>query len=157
MLYNKGKEIPNDIIDYIKKYFAYDPQTGKITRSDRKNSCGSLCHDGYLILKIKGKQYKAHRIAWLLYYGRPPVMEIDHINRIKTDNRIINLKEATRYDNIMNRDLKPNEKTGVVGVYLDQCTNGLKKKYALHRNGKTYRFYTLEDAINFRLSNNLNI
>lgn len=157
MYYNRSKKIPDDIIEHIKKYLSYNPKTGEISRTDRKNSCGSLCHSGYLILKIKGKQYKAHRIAWLLYYGVQPTLEIDHINRIKTDNRIVNLREATRYDNIKNRNIKPNKETNIVGISIDKSTDRLKKKYTVHYNRKTYRFYTIEDAINFRIYHNLNI
>ena len=76
--------------EYIFKHFKYN-KDGTITRDDRKNSLGSYDKDGYLILKIKGKQFKAHRIAWLLNYGEFPKGEIDHINRCRTDNRIENL------------------------------------------------------------------
>lgn len=71
---------------YIKKHFKYD--NGTLIRDDRKNSNGSLDKDGYLIIKVKGKQFKAHRIVWLLHYGKFPLYEIDHINRNKLDNRI---------------------------------------------------------------------
>jgi hypothetical protein len=52
-----------EVIEYIKKYFIYN-QDGTFTRTDRKNSNGSLDKDGYLIIKIKGKQYKAHRLVY---------------------------------------------------------------------------------------------
>ncbi len=57
---------------YIKQHFDYNADTGEIIRTDRKNSNGSFDNDGYLILKIKGEQYKAHRIAWFLQYGELP-------------------------------------------------------------------------------------
>ena len=58
---------------YILKHFSY--KDGVISRDDRKNSYGSLDKDGYLIIKVKGKQFKAHRIAWLLVYGDFPKNE----------------------------------------------------------------------------------
>ena len=137
-----------DIVAYIKKYFRYNTD-GTITRLDRKNGNGSLDKDGYLIIKIKGKQYKAHRIAYCLYHGCFPNMEIDHINRNKLDNRIENLRLATRTMNTRNVAEKPNKDTGVVGVYIDR-TRGLKKRYAIHLKKKTYRFNTLEEAIQKR-------
>lgn len=129
---------------YILDNFSYD--NGVITRTDRKNSDGSLDAYGYLIFKVKGKQFKAHRIAWLLNYGSFPEKELDHINRIKTDNRIENLRESNRKQQMHNIYRKPNKDTGIVGIYLDK-TKGLKKNFAFSFEGKTYRFYSLEEAI----------
>src|SRR5699024_683271 len=177
------------LIEYIKDYFVYNSD-GTITRLDRKNSNGSYDKDGYLILKIKGKQYKAHRIIYAMHHGVMPNKEIDHINRIRDDNRIENLRLVDRKTNVRNSLLKPNKNTGVVGVYIDKTkglkkkyeniienlklddkktkvrnsllkqnkntgvvgvyidkTNRLKKKYTTKLGGKTYRFYSLEDAL----------
>ncbi len=131
--------------EYILKHFSYN-QDGTITRDDRKGGLGSYDKDGYLILKIKGKQFKAHRIAWLLNYGEFPSMEIDHINRNRTDNRIENLRLATRQMQIDNTTRLPNKDTGVVGIFIDKQPH-LHKKYCFHHKGKIYRFYTLEEAI----------
>ena len=131
---------------YIKDNFIYN-SNGTLTRTDRKNSLGSLDKDGYLIIKVKGKQFKAHRIVWLLNYGEFPKTELDHINRNRLDNRIENLRLADRELNCRNRTIQPNKDTGVVGIYLDKATKGLKKKYCFHFKEKTYRFYTLQAAI----------
>lgn len=147
--YNRGKEL-NELKEYIKENIIYNPNTGIITRKDRRNSNGSLDKDGYLILKIKTKQFKAHRIAWFLYYGEMPSMEIDHINRNRTDNRICNLRISDRKLNVNNQENKPNPITGVVGVYVDRCTDGLRKVYTTRLNKKTYRFYSLDEAVKFR-------
>ena len=135
-----------DYKKYILQNFIYE--NGKLIRMDRKNSNGSLDKDGYLIIKVKGKQFKAHRIVWLLNYGKFPDGEIDHINRNKLDNRIENLRIADRVLNNRNKDIidKPNEKTGLPGIYIDK-TKGLKKKYAFHFNRKTYRFYDKFEAL----------
>ena len=133
---------------YILEHFHYN--NGIITRDDRKNSNGSLDKDGYLILKIKGKQFKAHRIAWLLCYGDFPKLEIDHINRNKLDNRIENLRESNRQQQVENRNYYPNKDTGVIGVYKDKCTEGLKKVYTTSYKGKIHRFHTVEEAVQFR-------
>ncbi len=155
--YNKGKDVPNDVKTYITKFFHYNPINGAITRFDRKNSNGSLDKDGYLILKIKQQQYKAHRLAWFLYYGDFPQKEIDHINRNRTDNRIANLREVDRIDNILNTKKQINKDTGVVGVYVDKKTKGLKKKYTTRYKGRTMRFYTVTEAISFRKTNKMEV
>lgn len=137
---------------YILQHFNYDD--GKITRDDRKNSNGSIDKDGYLIIKVKSKQFKAHRIAWLLNYGHFPKSELDHINRNKLDNRIENLRESNRSEQNRNKDRKPNKETGQIGIYIDR-TKGLKKNYATKINNKTYRFYTLQEAIEWREENGI--
>ena len=73
--------------EHILKHFQYHPD-GTITRDDRSGGLGSYDKDGYLIMKVKGRQLKAHRVVWLLNYGDFPKSEIDHINRNKSDNRI---------------------------------------------------------------------
>lgn len=146
------KQPTEEQLNYIKENFAYDSLTGKIERADRRNSGGSYDRDGYLILKIKTKQFKAHRIAWFLYYGTYPTQEIDHINRDRADNRISNLRLVSRSQNVRNSltCTTPNADTGQVGIYIDKSTKGLKKVFTTRIKDKTYRFLTLQEAINFR-------
>lgn len=132
---------------YILQHFKYNPESGEIIRNDRKNSSGSLDKDGYLIIKIKGNQIKAHRLAWFLYYGDFPKNEIDHINRIRTDNSIKNLRDVTHQENILNTTKHRNKDTGQYGIYIDKCTKQLKAIYTFRIKNKTYRFRLLEDAI----------
>ena len=140
------------IEEYIKLNFRYNPETGNIIRFDRKMSNGSYDRYGYIILKIKGKQYKAHRIAWFLYYGTFPKQNIDHINNIRNDNRIINLRDVPQSENNKNNTKVINKDTKVYGVCLDK-TKGLKKKYVVSFNNKIYRFYTIKEASEFKLKN----
>jgi hypothetical protein len=141
-----------DINQYILLNFSIDENTGVITRMDRANSNGSYDKDGYLIIKIKTKQFKSHRLAWFLYYNEWPNGEIDHINRVRTDNRKCNLRVTDRLGNVMNINRAANKDTNVVGVYIDK-TKGLKKVFALRHKRKTFRFYTLDEAINFKKLN----
>ena len=64
-----------DVIQYIRENFIYH-ENGTFTRKDRRNSCGSLDKDGYLIIKIKKKQYKAHRLVFAYHNGRFPDGEL---------------------------------------------------------------------------------
>ena len=139
-------------LEYAKNNFNYNPETGHINRTDRKNSCGSIDYYGYLILKIKKNQFKAHRLAWFLHYGEMPINVIDHINGIKTDNRISNLRDVSQHVNVLNKKIEPNKETSVIGVYVDK-TKGLKKKYATRVNGKTLRFNSIEEALEYKNNN----
>jgi hypothetical protein len=143
--------------EYIREHFQYDPLSGSISRDDRKNSNGSYDKDGYLILKVKRKQIKAHRLAWFLYYGSFPEDEIDHINRVRFDNRIENLRVVNRSGNIANTYRKKNRDSGYVGIHVDKKTKGLIAKYCVKHNGKTYRFRKLNDAVLFRTNKGLEV
>ncbi len=134
----------NEITEEFRIHFSYNDKTGEIKRITKKNSNGSYDHYGYLILKYKGMQYKAHRIAWFLHYGVNPKCEIDHINGKRDDNRISNLRTVTRCENCRNIPRK--------GYYEDNSTKGLHKRFRIRTNGKTYGFYNESDAISFRIS-----
>lgn len=110
--------------DIANKYFSYNPETGILTwkiTNNRKMAGqeAGLIHkaDGSKVLTLFSKQYKYHRIAWLLHYGRWPSGVIDHINGDKTDNRITNLRDATLSINAQNqRKAAKNNKSGYLGV-----------------------------------------
>lgn len=76
---------------------------------------------GYLVIRINSKRYKAHRLAWLYVHGVWPPAEIDHINRVKTDNRIDNLKEVSHIENMRNLSRARNNTSGHVGVTWDKA------------------------------------
>lgn len=101
-----NKDSTHDI-EYLKKNFRYNPVTGYIESMSRGSyhRVGHIDGKGYISVSCKGRQIKAHRLAWFLYYGSFPTQEIDHINRIRTDNRIINLRDVDRIVNNNNRGM----------------------------------------------------
>ena len=78
---------------------------------------------GYVQIMIDYKNYTAHRLAWLYVHGRWPYEQIDHINRIKNDNRIVNLREATNSENQINIQTRSHNTSGVTGVMRDSKSN----------------------------------
>jgi hypothetical protein len=70
------------------------------------STAGSVKRNGYVAIKIDGVLYKAHRLAWYLGTGvwPAPEIEIDHINRVKGDNRLCNLRLVTRIGNQANTE-----------------------------------------------------
>lgn len=79
-----------------------------------------LCDNGYLKISIKKDRYLAHRIVWALYYGEDPVNTPDHINGLRNDNRINNLRDATRTEQSRNSRINKNNTTGVTGVSFNK-------------------------------------
>jgi HNH endonuclease/AP2 domain len=78
---------------------------------------GTVSNRGYVIIFLSGKSYRAHRLAYLWMTGSFPENEIDHINRIRDDNRWVNLRPCTRLENQKNKDPKSSSKSGFAGVY----------------------------------------
>ena len=109
-------------IERIRELFNYNPDTGILTSKIKRHTLkvgdlvGGVGKFGYIQLKIDDKQYKAHRIIWAHYYGVWPELFLDHINRVTSDNRIVNLREATNSQNKKNQKLMSNNKSGFVGV-----------------------------------------
>ncbi|TES59213.1 HNH endonuclease [Pseudomonas syringae pv. tomato] len=81
---------------------------------------GSLNSWGYVQFHFQGSYYKAHRVVWLICKGYWPE-ELDHINGNRTDNRIENLREVTRQENLRNQKIRSNNTSGVMGVGWDKC------------------------------------
>jgi hypothetical protein len=100
----------------------YDPNTGlfrwKNPTSNRVR-IGSVCscHDkhGYIVIRVVGKLFKAHQLAWLYTHGKF-ASELDHINQTRDDNRIVNLREASRSMQMHNAGMLRNNTSGAKGV-----------------------------------------
>lgn len=138
----------------LKEMLAYDFVTGVFTwkvwspRRPIGSVAGAVDAYGYVVVRVDKWLYKAHRLAWLYVTGEWPAMRLDHINRVKSDNRWCNLREATQSQNMHNVAARAASKSGFSGVIwrADRL-----KWYAQIRIGyKTYRlgaFIALEDAI----------
>lgn len=108
----------------LRELLHYNPETGVFTRrqtvgpkalSNQKAGC--MRPDGYLVFRVDGRLYRAHRLAWLYSRGEWPAIEIDHINRNPSDNRMCNLREATRSQNVANTKKHIGNASGFKGVY----------------------------------------
>jgi hypothetical protein len=114
----------------IKNCLSYDKSTGKFTWliPQKKIKVGAMAggidKDGYIQIGFKGKLYRAHRLAWYFINGEFPSKDIDHINEIKTDNRIINLRLATQSENRQNVSAAHKDsKSGFLGVHWCNTKN----------------------------------
>ena len=111
----------------LRELISYNQDDGAFTWAcSRKGvtagtDAGSITTGGYVSIRLFGKPYRAHRLAWLYVYEVWPSKHIDHINGDKTDNRRSNLRDVSAEINAQNKQgaLK-NNKTGLLGV----CKHG---------------------------------
>ena len=108
----------------LKSLLHYDPETGVFTwKVNRKGGAregkttGYKSKIGYVQICVNAKLYYAHRLAWFYVYGIWPNNDIDHINGLKYDNRLCNLRRATRTENNQNTEKYSNNVSGLRGVY----------------------------------------
>jgi hypothetical protein len=147
-------------VNFLRELFEYNPDTGVITyrrpvgHTKPGTRAGTNNHPtGYRFINIRHGNtknlYSSARIAWALFYGEDPGnFTIDHINRDRQDDRISNLRLATRSENCTNR-VMPNNSTGE--KYITKSKNqfmvrGFRRQYIGVRD-------TLEEAIKLRDEN----
>lgn len=100
----KTKE-PHVSVDRLKELFEYDPETGDVSRkTNHGRGIKGFVFEGANII-VDGQSYRLPRIAWALYYGEwPPIdVQIDHENGVKANNSITNLRLATPVQNQQNK------------------------------------------------------
>jgi hypothetical protein len=143
-------------LEKARELYYYEPNTGLVRRKIPAgvhkigSIVGSNHSKGYIRTDYKKKAYFVHRMAWLLHYGEWPKNEIDHINGIKNDNRICNLRDVPSYVNQINK--RKVNSCGCPGVFF----NKLIQKWIAYINktkNKQFvlgRFNNLEDAIKAR-------
>lgn len=131
----RAKKLPP--VGYLRQRLFYEPETGKLywrLRDDGPvwwngkfagREAGSLGVLGYRLVGLESydgaggrhKLWPAHRIVWAIVHGEDPPADIDHINHIRDDNRIENLRLTDRSTNCQNGSMRTTNKSGVMGVY----------------------------------------
>lgn len=134
----------------LREVVNYDPNTGLFAwrnPSPWENKGwfrGADKGNGRHRIVIDGKRYMSNRLAWLYIYGVWPEHEIDHVNRIKSDDRIANLRQATPSQNSANR---PAYRDGLKGVHWDKERKLWRSQiWARGKRHQLGRFATEEEA-----------
>lgn len=143
--------------DEVKQFFNYDETTGYLTWKSKPSKktainsrAGSLEKSGYRIIWFNGKKYREHRLIWFWVHGVFPTHEIDHINHIRDDNRLCNLREVTHAENARNRT---RQKTRIDEAGIWYCRNRKRYIAEITFNGKkVYQktFINIDEAISQR-------
>ena len=134
-------QIKTMTLEILKKDLNYNKKTGVFTwRTAPANRiivgqlAGTLRKDGYRVICVKSKYYLAHRLAWFWIHMEWPHGDIDHINRVRSDNRIANLRDVSRSINMQN--IKNHQKNNISG-FLGATTMPHKRWHArIMVNGK---------------------
>jgi hypothetical protein len=110
----------------VRRLLKYDPLTGFFTRlvttggrygAQAGTVAGTMNDQGYVLISVHSKQFRAHRLAWLWMTGEWPRNEVDHENGVRHDNRWKNLRDVPTTINAQNkRRAQKNSKTGMLGV-----------------------------------------
>lgn len=157
-------------IETLRELLEYNPNTGKLKWRSRglsyfgnnsrvckiwNTKCagkevGSSSYS-YVRVSLNSISYKGHRVAWAIYYGEWPKGQLDHINGVKTDNRIVNLREVFGNGNSKNMPKQRNNTSGVVGVYWFKRDNLWKAQIQVNNKSIHLGYFTnKQDAINAR-------
>lgn len=138
----------------LKELLHYDQDTGIFTWLKSKGNikanilAGYKDNKKYIHIKVNNKTYLAHRLAWLYMYGEIPNTYIDHIDGNPENNKISNLRLASKNENQWNRKVNKNSTSKVKNIWFDKKRN--KFAVVIQANNKQKmigRFNTLEEAI----------
>jgi hypothetical protein len=128
----------------LKSKYHYDSETGIFTKIKTGKVMGSFdITTGYIKIMFNRQRFAFHRLAWFYVHGVWPKEQIDHINGIRHDNRLCNLREANYHQNALNRkklDFTKSKSKNVnyhnqSGKWRVRCTiDGIRKSFGLFQN-----------------------
>ena len=139
----------------IREILDYNPDTGEFYWKIKSNKrapigakAGGITNGGYGYISYLNKRYSMSHLAWIHFYGKPPLMYLDHINGNRFDNRISNLREATPAENMQNiRKAPKNSSHGFLGAYFDKDKNLWRSKIRVNGAKKSLGYFkTPEEA-----------
>jgi hypothetical protein len=124
----------------LKELFHYAPEIGVFTRltdaggkSAGSSAGGQNKTNKYRHLRIDGRRYPEHQLAWLYMTGEMPPAGIDHRDGERTNNCFTNLRPATQFENGQNRQCRPNTKTGLLGVNWHAASRKFQARIMVNR------------------------
>ena len=140
----------------LQEVLEYNPDTGEFTWIAQRGSRSDLVGEragyphwkGYWTIYVDGQSYWGHRVAWLYVHGKFPKGQIDHINRVRDDNRIANLRLATNGQNGANSKAKPSQYSPLKGVHWNKRWGGSWSSSIYHAGKRVWLgvFPTAEEA-----------
>lgn len=145
---------PNLTVERLRELLDYDPVTGilmwRCRRGPKANVgvAAGIFSAGGVRVGIDQRDYLAHRLSWLHFYGAWPERFIDHIDGNPRNNAIANLRDVTRSVNEQNRHgANRNSSTGLLGIWPDKINDGFVASIMTNRKKVVIgRYTTAEEA-----------
>jgi hypothetical protein len=141
----------------LKQLLEYNKKTGLFhwhcTGQGRKKDrvAGTVNDNGYLMIMIDKKGYRAHILALLYITGEAPPLDVDHINHDRLDNSFGNLRKVSRKENLKNRSVGSNNKSGVIGVSWAKEREKWNARIGTDKGYKNLGYFTnKKDAVEAR-------
>ena len=140
-------------VEYLRETWRYDPEAGlfywRVARQRIRagQPVAVVFQRGYAIVAFEGRRYQAHRLAWFYVTGSWPKHEIDHVNRVRDDNRWCNLREVTKAQNMANSVTR--SRSRIRGVSRSQSG---RWRAQITANGRTRYLGTYDDVESAKLA-----
>jgi hypothetical protein len=154
-------------LEQVQQLLHYNPTTGILTWLPRDpvnhyikiwnikhagTTAGTIGKNGYVHVSIFDRIYRGHHVCWLLHCGAWPKV-IDHVNHRRSDNRILNLRTATKAVNSQNRSMNTNNTSGVNGVSWHKWNKRWVVRISLGGESKHLGYFDdLNEAVAVRLN-----
>ena len=139
----------------LRELLSYNQDTGNFTwnfarqKAPAGKIAGRINDSGYRTICIDAAHHRAQRLAWLYVHGVWPTDVIDHINGIRSDNRIGNLRDVSQATNAHNTRsaASSNKTTGLLGAYLHKPSGLFAAQIRICRKLKTIGYFkTAQEA-----------
>lgn len=132
----------NDLTaEQVRAVLHYSPETGVLTwrvdtgTAKALDTAGVVGDHGYVLVGLRRRVYRAHRLAWLWVHGRWPTGSLDHVDGDRQNNRLSNLREATHTQNLQNSKRAREMASGLKGAY--PTANGQTWTSRIRHNGRS--------------------
>lgn len=141
------------LLEEMRSFLEYNEENGSFywkRKAARNTIIGSVAgarnDGGYIIIAIRKRKFRAHRLAWLFVHGSPPPGDIDHINGVRDDNRIANLRLATHSQNMANSRVPCTNTSGIKGVVWDKKLNKWRALIKVNKKSKHIGLFEDKEA-----------
>jgi hypothetical protein len=128
----------HDLFEHVDGKLFWRVNRGRVHVGDE---AGALAPNGRIYVQADGKKHLVHRVIWFFHHNEVPEF-LDHIDGNPLNNRIENLRPATKAQNAMNRKVRADSLTGVKGI----MKKGKKFGASIYLNNKPVYLGTFETA-----------
>lgn len=145
----------NEFLEELRRVLDYNPETGELTwkvtqnwKSKAGSTAGNVNSKGRIQIRFRSRLYYAHRLVWLLTYGKWPEQTVDHLDGDKSNNRIENLRDVSNGVNQQNqRKPRSSSKSGILGVHWHDRDQKFVAKIGINGKNKHLGYFlTAEEA-----------